>query len=165
MVRVNLVDMGVKGGIVVDGMRVVVVVVVVVVSTDAGSGAGVVAVGPGKSAELRVFETPTRSEEARFWFFENLSRMRGKRKRSSKEVIESLDDVRLALLEPAQFPTHSVHPGRHGSRGHGHRSVRRPYHWRFGRSSRQGGDQRGAWRQHQRHTHVQVGRTRTLSGG
>lgn len=161
MVSVNVVDMGdAKGGIVVDEMRVV---VVVVVNTDVGTGAGVVAVGPGKSAELMEFETPTRSDEARFWLFENLSRTK---RESSKERTESLeDDVRLAFLKPAQFLAHSVHPGRHGSRSHGYRSVRRPSHWRLVRSGRQGWDQRGTWRQYERHAHVQVGWTRTLSRG
>ena len=44
------------------------------VESAMGIGAGVVAVGPGVRAALIVLETPVKSDEARFWLFENLSR-------------------------------------------------------------------------------------------
>jgi hypothetical protein len=69
VVRDDLVDTGdVEGGIVVDEIRGA------VVGIGLGAGAGVVAVGPGERAELSVLETPARSDDARFWLFENLSR-------------------------------------------------------------------------------------------
>lgn len=49
-------------------------VVDVDVKIGVGTGAGVVAVGPGNRAALIVLETPAKSDEARFWLFENLQK-------------------------------------------------------------------------------------------
>ena len=71
VVRDDLVDTrDVEGGIVVDKIHGA-----VGIGSGPGAGPGVVGVGSGlERAELSVLETPSESDDARFWRFENLSR-------------------------------------------------------------------------------------------